>query len=90
MILPMRFPSFVLCFVLTATLPGLCPAQQTRFDAMARNAEAARTADRLQDAIRLYRQGVDCAFLARRLVVVGSRYYEQDRFPESQTALTRF
>jgi len=91
MILPMRFPSFVLCFVLTATLPGLCPAQQTRFDAMARNAEAARTADRLQDAIRLYRQGVDLRpSWQDGWWWLGSLYYEQDRFPESQTALTRF
>jgi tetratricopeptide (TPR) repeat protein len=91
MILPMRFPSFVSSFVLMATLAGLCPAQQKGFDEIANDAEAARAADRLPDAIRLYHEGLNLRpSWQDGWWWLGSLYYEQDRFPESQTALTRF
>jgi tetratricopeptide (TPR) repeat protein len=91
MILPMRRRLFVLALVLAAACPGLCPATQKNFDDITHDAEAARTADRLADAIRLYRQGVDLhPSWQDGWWWLGSLYYEQDRFPESQTALTRF
>src|SRR5208282_4807119 len=58
MIAAMRARFFVLTFVITAVLPGLSHAAQKGFDEIARDADAARTADRMQDAIHLYRQGV--------------------------------
>ena len=91
MILAMCARFFVVAFVLTAALPGLCPAAQKGFEEIARDADAARTADRLQDAIRLYRQGVDLRpSWQDGWWWLGSLYYEQDRFPDSQAALTRF
>jgi len=91
MILPMRNRLFVLAFVLAATIPVLCPATQKSFDEVALGAEAARTADRLQDALRLYRQGVELRpSWQDGWWWLGSLYYEQDRFPEAQAALARF
>ncbi len=91
MILAMCARFFVVAFVLTAALSGLCPAAQKGFEEIARDADAARTADRLQDAIRLYHQGVDLRpSWQDGWWWLGSLYYEQDRFPESQAALTRF
>jgi tetratricopeptide (TPR) repeat protein len=91
MILAMRASIFVLPFVLAAALPGLCPGAQKGFDEIARDADVARTADRLQDAIRLYRQGVDLRpSWQDGWWWLGSLYYDQDRFPEAQAAFTRF
>lgn len=90
MMVAMRAPFFVLGFVLAA-LPSLCPAAQKGFDQIARDADAARTADRMQDAIRLYRQGVGLRpSWQDGWWWLGSLYYEQDRFPEAQAALARF
>ena len=91
MILAMRARFFVVVFVLAATLPSLCPAAQKGFDEIARDADAARTADQMQDAIRLYRQGVGLRpSWQDGWWWLGSLYYDQDRFPEAQAALTRF
>jgi len=87
----MRAPLFFLAFVITAALSGLCPAAQKGFDEIARDADAARAADRMQDAIRLYRQGVNLRPTWQAgWWWLGSLYYEQDRFPEAQAALLRF
>jgi tetratricopeptide (TPR) repeat protein len=87
----MRVPFFVLVLLLFAALPGLCPAAQKGFDQIARDADAARTADRMQDAIGLYRQGVNLRpSWQDGWWWLGSLYYEQDRFPEAQAALRRF
>ncbi|HMD83661.1 MAG TPA: tetratricopeptide repeat protein [Terriglobia bacterium] len=87
----MRVTFFVLVFVLAAALPRLCPAAQKDFDEIARDADAARTADRMQDAIHLYRQGVGLRpSWQDGWWWLGSLYYEQDRFPEAQAALARF
>jgi len=91
MILAMRARFFVVVFVLAAALPSLCPAAQKGFDEIARDADAARTADQMQDAIRLYRQGVGLRpSWQDGWWWLGSLYYDQDRFPEAQAALTRF
>jgi len=87
----MRAPFFVLVFALAAALPGLSPAAQNGFDEIARDADAARAADRMQDAIRLYRQGVGMRpSWQDGWWWLGSLYYDQDRFPEAQAALARF
>ena len=91
MILPMQAPLLLLLLVLTAAFPGLCPAAQKSFDDIARAAEAARSADRLQDAIRLYSQGVNLhPSWQDGWWWLGSLYYEQDRFPEAARPLACF
>jgi tetratricopeptide (TPR) repeat protein len=91
MILAMRISFSILVFALAAALSSLCPAAQESFDEIAREAEAARTGDRLQDAIRLYRQGVELRpSWQDGWWWLGSLHYEQDRFPEAQAALARF
>ena len=87
----MRARFIVVGFVFTAVLPGLCPAAQKGFEEIARDADAARTADRMQEAIHLYRQGVGLRpSWQDGWWWLGSLYYEQDRFPEAQAALARF
>ena len=87
----MRARLIVVGFVFTAVLPGLCPAAQKGFEEIARDADAARTADRMQEAIHLYRQGVDLRpSWQDGWWWLGSLYYDQDRFPEAQAALSRF
>lgn len=91
MILAMRVSSFALACVFAAAVPILCPAEQKGFDQIARDADAARTADRMVDAIHLYRQGVSLRPTWQDgWWWLGSLYYEQDRFPEAQAALARF
>jgi len=90
-ILATHAPLLILALALPAAFSGLCPAAQKSFDEIAREADAARTADRLQDAIQLYRQGVDLRpSWQDGWWWLGSLYYEQDRFPEAQAALARF
>lgn len=61
------------------------------FEQIARQAEEARTADRLVDAVRLYREGVKLRpSWSQGWWGLGSIYYEQDRFPEAADAFTRF
>jgi tetratricopeptide (TPR) repeat protein len=75
----------LLCLSLVLPVAAVTP---TRFDAVARQAEAARSANQVPDAIRLYRE-------ATRLKpawsdgwwYLGSLYYDQDRFSEAALAL---
>jgi tetratricopeptide (TPR) repeat protein len=91
MIRAMRAAFLPLAFILATALPGLCRAAAKSFDAIAHEAEAARTADRLQEALRLYRQGVDLRpSWQEGWWWLGSLYYEQDRFVETQAALAQF
>jgi tetratricopeptide (TPR) repeat protein len=67
------------------------PAPQRIFEQITRQAEEARTADRLPDAIRLYREGVKLhPSWSQGWWGLGSIYYDQDRFPEAREAFTRF
>ena len=67
------------------------PAPQHVFEQISRQADGARTADRLLDAIRLYREGVKLRpSWSQGWWGLGSIYYEQDRFPEAREAFTRF
>ncbi len=87
----MRALFFVLAFELAAATPGLCPAARKGFDQIARDADAARRADRMQEAIRLYRQGVGLRpSWQDGWWWLGSLYYDQDRFAEAQASLLRF
>ena len=85
-----RFPSLhlsTLLLCLSSVLPAAA-VTPTRFDAVARQAEATRSASQVPDAIRLYRE-------ATRLNpawsdgwwYLGSLYYDQDRFSEAGLAL---
>jgi cytochrome c-type biogenesis protein CcmH/NrfG len=74
----LHLSTLLLCLSLVLPVAAVTP---TRFDAVARQAEAARSANQIPDAIRLYRE-------ATRLNpawsdgwwYLGSLYYDQDRF----------
>jgi tetratricopeptide (TPR) repeat protein len=79
-----------LFFVLAARVPQT-PAPQRTFEQIVRQAEGARAADRLPDAISLYRQGVKLRpSWSQGWWGLASIYYDQDRFPEAQEAFKRF
>ena len=87
----MRTGFLALVLALTAAFPSLCHAAARSFEEIVSEAEAARAADRLQDAIRLYRQGVESRPTWQDgWWWLGSLYYEQDRFPETQAAFQHF
>jgi tetratricopeptide (TPR) repeat protein len=70
--------------------PASSPAQGN-FDDVVRQAESARNADRLQDAIGLYRQGIQLRpSWTEGWWWLGNIFYEQDRFPEAKDALTQY
>jgi tetratricopeptide (TPR) repeat protein len=61
------------------------------FDQISQQADAARAADHLNEAIRLYREGVRLHPAWREgWWSLGSLFYDQDRFPEADTAFQRF
>lgn len=63
----------------------------TAFETIARQADEARTGDRLPQAIHLYREGVKLRpSWSTGWWWLGSIYYDQDRFSEAQQAFTRF
>ena len=79
-----------LFFLLTARVPQT-PAPQDSFQQIARQAEEARTGDRLPEAIRLYRQGLKLRpSWSQGWWGLGSIYYDQDRFPEALEAFQHF
>jgi len=64
---------------------------QKSFDDVVRQAESARDADKLNEAIELYREGLrQRPSWQEGWWSLGRILYEQDRFPEAQTALLRF
>jgi tetratricopeptide (TPR) repeat protein len=61
------------------------------FAQLAKQADEARTAERIPDAIRLYRYGVRAnPAWADGWWYLGTLLYDQDRFDEAQTAFTHF
>lgn len=61
------------------------------FDEIARQAEAARSADHIRDAIDLYTQGVHLRpQWSEGWWSLATLLYDQDRFPEAKTAFQRF
>lgn len=81
-----RIPALLLLAVLW------CPCQASvDFPEIARQADAARVSDRLQEAIDLYRQGVKMRpAWADGWWWLGSLLYDQDRFPEAAPAFRKF
>jgi tetratricopeptide (TPR) repeat protein len=66
-------------------------APQKSFDAVEREAESARMAGRLNEAIGLYREGVRLhPSWNQGWWWLGNLFYEQDRFPEAQASFTHF
>src|SRR6267143_545915 len=67
------------------------PAQHTTFEEIAKRADAARSADHLNEAIALYSEGVRLRpSWADGWWSLGSLLYEQDKFAEAQVAFARF
>jgi tetratricopeptide (TPR) repeat protein len=84
--------TFLLLFLCLAnTSPAAPPQTRESFQQIARQADQARTADRLNDAIALYSRGVHEQPTWREgWWWLGSLLYDQDRFPEAQAAFARF
>lgn len=75
-------PSFLISLSL-----AISAAAPSRFDVVAQQAEAARTENRVPDAIRLYREGTRLRpSWTDGWWYLGSLFYEQDRFAEAGAA----
>lgn len=80
---------------LAALVPlGVCasalPSQES-FVEIAKQAEGARTANRMTEAIELYREGVRLRpSWSEGWLWLGNLLYDQDRFPEAQSSFARF
>ncbi len=71
--------------------PAVAISSQRSFTHVAQQANTARTADHMQEAIDLYREGLRLRpTWTDGWWWLGSLLYDQDRFPEAQTALKRF
>ena len=80
------FLSVVLLIPFTAST-----ASSTAFDQIARQADVARAADRINEAERLYREGVRLQPAWKEgWWSLGSMLYDEDRFPEAEAAFKRF
>jgi tetratricopeptide (TPR) repeat protein len=67
------------------------PAQQTTLETIAKQADAARSADHVNEAIALYREGVRLRpSWSEGWWSLASLLYDQDRFAEAQEAFSRF
>jgi len=67
------------------------PSLQESFEQIAHQAEAARAADRIRDAIDLYKRGVRLhPQWTEGWWSLGTLLYDQDRFPEATLAFQRF
>ena len=76
----------LLCAVSAAS-----PQTSAGFERVAKQADAARAADRFRDAIHLYQKALQLKPSWRDgWWDLASLYYEQDRFPEAKTAFTRY
>ena len=79
----------LLALLLTASSATAQPARN--FEQIAQRADAARAADKVQEAIDLYTEGVRLRpGWSDGWWSLGSLYYDQDRFPEAATAFRRF
>jgi tetratricopeptide (TPR) repeat protein len=84
----MVFP--LLALFLTANSSPQRPPQKS-FDEIAKQAEVARTADRMDEAIVLYSEGLRLRpSWSDGWWSLGSLLYDQDRFPEAKEAFKRF
>ena len=77
--------------VLSAAVPATTSTPQQSFRQIAQQADSARSADRLNVAIGLYRQGVRLhPAWDEGWWWLGNLFYDEDRFPEAQASFTRF
>jgi tetratricopeptide (TPR) repeat protein len=82
--------AFALLALLLAPLPA-APTSQKSFPEIAKRADAARSEERLNEAIALYREGVNLRpAWADGWWWLGSLLYEQDRFGEAAPAFKKF
>lgn len=87
----MRVAFAALVLLWAAAFPNFSSATQRGFEQVAQQAEAARVGDRIPEAIRLYRAGVDLRpTWSDGWWWLGSLYYDQDRFAEADAAFRRF
>jgi len=83
------FRLFVVLLLATSSLAASPP--QESFEQLAKRAEAARSADRVRDAIDLYTRGVRLnPQWTEGSWALATLLYDQDRFPEAKTAFQRF
>jgi tetratricopeptide (TPR) repeat protein len=81
-------PLLVFLFTATPTVQGTA---QKNFEQIVQQAEAARVADRMNNAIALYSEGVRVRpSWSDGWWSLASLLYDQDRFPEAQAAFKRF
>ena len=81
--MPSLIPGLLIAFSLTAATANV----PSRFDSIAKQAEAARTHDRVPEAIRLYREGTQLRpTWSDGWWYLGSLLYDQDRFSEAGSA----
>lgn len=77
--------------LLLPTQAARTSASPTAFEKIARQADEARTGDRLPEALRLYREAVKLRpSWSTGWWWLGSIYYDQDRFAEAQQAFAQF
>lgn len=85
------FAALSLFVLLSVPHPALPDTPQKSFDAIAREADATRQADHLNDALKLYWEGVHLhPTWTDGWWWLGSILYEQDRFSEAQAPFKRF
>jgi tetratricopeptide (TPR) repeat protein len=83
-----RVVSFLTALFLAAPVFSATP---TTFEEIARQAEQAQNSDRLQEAVRLYQQGLRLKpTWSEGWWALGTVLYDQDRFPESKTVFQKF
>ena len=81
--MPFIVPGLLIAVSMAAS-PATAPS---RFETIAKQAEAARTQDRVPDAIRLYSEGTQLrASWADGWWYLGSLLYDQDRFKDAESA----
>ncbi len=84
-------PVFSLLVLFLILNPALSAVPSKSFEQLSKEADAARQAERLNDAITLYRAGVQLRpGWGEGWWALGSLLYDQDRFPEAETAFRRF
>jgi len=82
---------FPLLALLLSAHPTSSGIPQGSFEQIAKRADAARAADRMEDAIGLYTAGVRLRpSWSDGWWSLGSLFYDQDRFPEAEAAFKRF
>jgi tetratricopeptide (TPR) repeat protein len=80
-----------LFIVIVAAAPSFCGTPPKSFDQIAKQADAARSADRVNDAISLYTAAIHLRpSWSEGWWSLGSLLYDQDRFVEAQSAFRHF